>query len=589
MSKTKQKQASLRRALYYVQDSRRLFASGLFAIIILTAGNLAGPLILRSIIDDSIPKGDFQGLIVRAGFYLLLLLVMGLLCYIGMITIARMGLEVVSRIKYDVFSHLLTLPVSYFDAHPVGELISRTENDCERVRELFSQIAVTIIVNSLFFLGMLAVCLYLEPKVTLYLAIATPVVLMLVILVFDKLRYFYDLHRQYQAKILAHITEFIQGWDILRIFNREAWAIAQVDECSRQRRDVDVKTSMLQYGIMGALNFSLGPLFMVLIIIMFVPQVVTGALTMGTLLVFFEYSRRIFEPIMAIAENIRGIQQARVSLDRIFTILDLEPETATLQQSTEAPINFEEKIEFRHVWFAYKDENWVLKDVSFTIQRGETLAVVGASGSGKSTTIGLLCGFYRPQKGEILVDGRNLADLNLPLWRRNIGLVLQDVYLFPGSVLENIRLYDDAIGEKQIWEALEAVHGSDFVRALPAGLLSPLNERGGNISAGEKQLLSFARALAFDPQLVILDEATASVDVQTERKIHESMQVLFAGRTAGVVAHRLSSIQNADCILFFKDGQIVQRGKHEELLAQCPPYAELVRLQFPNLEEGDLQ
>lgn len=589
MPKTIKKYTNLTRAFRYIQDSRRLFFIGLVAMVVLTTGQLAGPLILRSIIDDSIPKADLSGLLIRAGAYFAILLLMGGLTYIGMITIARMGLEVVSRIKYDVFSHFLTLPVSYFDAHPVGELISRTENDCERVRELFSQIAVTIIVNVLFFLGMLGVCFYLEPKVTLYLALTTPIVLILVILVFDKLRHFYDLHRQYQAQILARITEFIQGWEILRVFHREAWAIDQVDESSRLRRDVDVKISMLQYGIMGALNFSLGPLFMVLIIIFFVPQVVKGALTMGTLLVFFEYSRRIFEPIMAIAENIRGIQQARVSLDRIFTILDMEPETTGRLTGEEGFINFEHHIEFRNVWFAYKGEDWVLKDVSFTIKRGETLALVGASGSGKSTTIGLLCGFYRPQKGVILIDGRDLATLDLERWRRHIGLVLQDVYLFPGSVLENIRLYDDSIGEGAIWQALAAVHAEDFVRTLPAGLGSELRERGGNVSAGEKQLLSFARALAFNPQLVILDEATASVDVQTERKIHESMQALFAGRTAVVVAHRLSSIQSADCILFFKDGEILMRGRHEELLASFPPYAELVRLQFPNLNEGGLR
>ncbi|WP_304224378.1 ABC transporter ATP-binding protein [Gracilinema caldarium] len=586
MSKTIKKYANLHRALHYVGDSRRLFGIGLVSILVVTIGQLSGPLILRSIIDESIPRGDLTGLMIRAGAYLAILLVMGLLSYMGIITISRLGLEVVTRIKYDVFSHLLTLPVSYFDAHPVGELISRTESDSERVRELFSQIAVTIIVNTLFFLGMLGVCFYLEPRITLYLALATPTVLILVIFVFDKLRHLYDLHRQYYAQILARITEFIQGWDVLRVFNREAWAIAQVDESSRKRRDVDVKSSMLQYGIMGALNFSLGPLFMVLIILFFVPQVVQGALTVGTLLVFFEYSRRIFEPLMAIAENIRGIQQARVSLDRIFTILDLEPETASRLEESDGVIHFEHEIEFRHVWFAYKGEDWVLKDVSFTIKRGETIAVVGASGSGKSTTIGLLCGFYRPQRGEILIDGQNLAAIDLSRWRRSIGLVLQDVYLFPGSILENIRLYDDSVGEEHIWQALEAVHGADFVRDLPMGLASELRERGGNISAGEKQLLSFARALAFNPQLIILDEATASVDVRTERKIHESMQALFSGRTALVVAHRLSSIQSADCILFFKDGQIVQRGRHEELLAGFPPYAELVRLQFPNLDEG---
>ncbi|MCA1949145.1 MAG: ABC transporter ATP-binding protein/permease [Treponema sp.] len=586
MSKTIKKYANLRRALHYVGDSRRLFGIGLVSILVVTIGQLSGPLILRSIIDDSIPRGDLPGLMIRAGAYLAILLVMGLLSFMGIITISRLGLEVVTRIKYDVFSHLLTLPVSYFDAHPVGELISRTESDSERVREFFSQIAVTIIVNTLFFLGMLGVCFHLEPRITLYLALATPAVLILVIFVFDKLRHLYDLHRQYYAQILARITEFIQGWDVLRVFNREAWTIAQVDESSRKRRDVDVKSSMLQYGVMGALNFSLGPLFMVLIILFFVPQVVQEALTVGTLLVFFEYSRRIFEPLMAIAENIRGIQQARVSLDRIFTILDLEPETASRLEEQDGAIHFEHEIEFRHVWFAYKGEDWVLKDVSFTIRRGETIAVVGASGSGKSTTIGLLCGFYRPQRGEILIEGQNLAAIDLSRWRRSIGLVLQDVYLFPGSILENIRLYDDSVGEEHIWQALEAVHGADFVRDLPMGLASELRERGGNISAGEKQLLSFARALAFNPQLIILDEATASVDVRTERKIHESMQALFSGRTALVVAHRLSSIQSADCILFFKDGQIVQRGRHEELLASFPPYAELVRLQFPNLDEG---
>lgn len=588
MSKKINNYTNMRRAVRYVRDSRRLFGIGLFAMLVLTAGQLAGPLILRSIIDDSIPKGDLPGLMLRAGGYFALLLAMGILSYLGLTTIARLGLEVVTRIKYDVFSHFLTLPTAYFDAHPVGELISRTESDSERVRELFSQISVTIIVNTLFFLGMLGICFTLEPKITLYLALTTPVVLTLAILVFDKLRHFYDLHRHYYAQILARITEFIQGWDILTMFNRQAWAIAKVDESSRFRRDVDVKSSLLQYSVMGVLNFSLGPLFMVLIIIFFVPQVVGGKLTLGTLLVFFEYSRRIFEPLMGIAENIRGIQQARASLDRIFTILDLESETAGRTESPDGAIMFQHEIEFRQVWFAYKGEDWVLKDVSFTLKRGQTLAVVGPSGSGKSTTISLICGFYRPQKGQILIDGRDLAGLDLTRWRRNIGLVLQEVYLFPGSVLENIRLYDEAITEEQTWQALAAVHAEDFVRTLPAGLESTLRERGNNISAGEKQLLSFARALAFNPQLVILDEATANVDVQTERKIHESMRVLFEGRTAILVAHRLSSIQSADCILFFKDGQIVQRGRHEELLAGFPPYAELVRLQFPNLDEGGL-
>ncbi|MFQ3547861.1 MAG: ABC transporter ATP-binding protein, partial [Termitinemataceae bacterium] len=408
-----------------------------------------------------------------------------------------------------------------------------------------------------------------------------------------------------------------------------------VEESSKKRRDVDIKTSIIQYGAIGALNFALGPFFMVIIILFFVPRVIQGTMSIGTLLVFFEYSRQLFEPIMAIAENIRGIQQAFVSVDRIFSILDLETEVPQRNQSLPqvypqqlyqtqllgepSPIPpgsaitvparadtdavaapglavttgsavttrfvAAPEIEFSHVWFAYSGEDWILQDVSFHIPRGSTTALVGPSGSGKTTTIGLLCGFYKPQRGRILINGTDLADLDLQVWRSSIGLVLQDVYLFPGSVLENIRLYNDDISEQRVWEALQTVHAADLVEGLPAGIYSELRERGGNVSSGEKQLLSFARALAINPSLIILDEATASVDIRTERKIHESMEQLVSGRTALIVAHRLSSIQKADQILYFTDGEIAARGKHQELLTRFAPYAELVRLQFLDRKE----
>jgi ATP-binding cassette subfamily B protein len=565
----------------HVADFRGLFALGLAAMIAVTAGQLAGPLILKSIIDDSIPKGDVGGMFLRALAYLVIVLAMGALGWFASVTIARLGLEVVTRIKKELFAHFLRLPVAYFDAHPVGELMSRTESDTEKIKELFSRTAITLATDFLLFAGMLAVCFFLDPRVTIWIALAAPVVLVLVILFFDKLRVFYDRHRVLYAKILANVTEFVQGIEILRAFGRIPWAEKRLGENSKARRDNDIKSSILEYSAMGGVGFAIGPLFMCAVVLAIAPGIIEGRFTIGTLLVFLEYGRRIFDPLMSIAENIRAIQQARVSLKRIFGILELPVE----EGRDRAPARFDRSIEFRHVWFAYKDEDWVLEDVSFTIPKGSTVALVGPSGSGKTTTVGLLSRFYRPTKGEILVDGRPLEELDLEGWRRLLGLVLQDVFLFPGSVLENVRIYDEDISRGRVGDALASVQAGDFVEKLPEGLDAELKERGSNISSGEKQLVAFARAVAFDPEIIVLDEATASIDVVTERRIREGMAGLIAGRTAVIVAHRLSSVLRADEILFFRDGRIAARGRHEELARAFPEYAELVRLQFPDLGE----
>lgn len=566
------------RFLAYVVDFKGLFLLGFLAMTLVTAGQLTGPLILRSIIDESIPKADVGGMLLRALAYLGIVVGMGVLTYLGTMTIARLGLEVVTRIKKDLFSHFLTLPVSYFDAHPVGELMSRTESDTERVRELFSNVGITLATNLLFFVGMLAVCFALEPRVTVYIACALPFALGFVIFFFDRLRKYYDRSRGFVAGINARVTEFIQGIEVLKAFGRQAWAEAALDEKSKAKQDNDVKSSLLEYTAMGGLGFLIGPAFMAAIVVFLSPGILSGAMTLGTLLVFLEYGRRLFDPLMVIAENVRAIQQARVSMKRIFDILSLPGEDSP----GHGRAAFEVDIEFRGVWFRYKagEDDWVLKDVSFVIPKGTTTALVGPSGSGKTTVVALLCRFYEPQKGQILVDGQALATLDLASWRRKIGLVLQDVYLFPGSVLENVRVYDDDIGRAQVQEALGTVQAQDLVQKLPAGLDSEIRERGSNISSGEKQLLSFARAVAFGPEIVVLDEATASIDVVTERRIREGMGRLLAGRTAVIVAHRLSSILGADQILYFKDGAIAARGRHEALLATHPDYAELVRLQL---------
>jgi ATP-binding cassette subfamily B protein len=566
------------RLISYIVDFKSLFAIGFVTLSLVTAGQLAGPLVLRSIIDQSIPKGDVAGMILRALVYLGIVVACGGLTYYGTMTVARLGLEVVTRIKKDLFSHFLTLPVAYFDAHPVGELMSRTESDTERVKDLFSNVGITLATNVLFFVGMLAVCFVLSPGVTVYIAAGIPFALAFVIFFFDRLRVYYDKSRGFVAGINARVTEFVQGIEVLKAFGRVGWAEEALDEKSRAKRDNDVRSSVLEYTAMGGLSFVIGPLFMAAIVIFLSPKILGRAMTLGTLLVFLEYGRRLFDPLMAIAENVRSIQQARVSVKRIFDILALPAEQGTGADKA----TFGAEIEFRNVWFRYKtmEEDWVLKDVSFVIPKGSTFALVGPSGSGKTTVVSLLCRFYEPERGEILVDGRPLRSIALQVWRRKIGLVLQDVYLFPGSVLENIRVYDDGIDASKVGAALETVQASDLVAKLPHGLGSEIRERGSNISAGEKQLLSFARAVAFGPEIIVLDEATASIDVKTERKIREGMETLLEGRTAVIVAHRLTSIVDADQILFFKDGLVAARGRHCELLESYPDYAELVRLQF---------
>ncbi len=575
---------NLKRFFSYLAPYWGLFAAGFAAMLAVTAARLAGPLILRELVDKAIPARDLSLMLRYALAYLGLIIVMGALTYFQTMLIVRLGLNVVTRVKDELFSHLLTLPVSYFDKHQVGELMARVENDTEKVKQLFSETGIMLVTNIVYFLGMFAVFFSMDARVTSFIFIPIPFFMAAFLFMFDKLRPLYEKARKKYAEITAVATEFVQGIEILQAFNRTEYAAKKLDAASKDKRDVEIKAGLFEYTFMGGMGFLAGPMFLVLIIRLVTPNIFSGALTVGTLLVFIEYGMRLFEPLFAIGENIRGIQQARVAMSRIFSILDLEPEEA-LNAAGEKP-SFQKSISFNKVSFSYKEGEPVLDAVSFTVKKGQTVALVGASGSGKTTTVSLLCRFYPYTEGEILVDGRPLQALDLKAWRRMIGLVLQDIYLFPGTILENVRVYDDEVSELDVFGALKTVHAADFVQRLPNDLRTELHERGANLSMGEKQLLSFARAVAFDADIIIMDEATASVDVATERKIQESMGELLKGRTAIIVAHRLSSILKADKILFFKDGRIVAQGSHEELLSSLPDYGELVRLQFPDLENA---
>ena len=561
----------------YIEAYKGYAIPGLAVMVVITFGRVVQPLILKEIIDKAVPAADTSLLLRYALLYFAIVLVVGLLTYVGNILVSKLGLSIVTTIKQDMFSHLLTLPVSYFDAHPVGELMSRTENDTEKVRDLFSNLGVTFVVSVLMMLGMFGVTFVLAPALSLVMFGVTAAFLVLLLVFFGRLLPLYEASRSLYAKVLSKVTEFVQGMEIVKVFDRTKWAIESLDRTGREKQKNDVRVSIFEYSAMSALDSLVGPLFIVVLILMYGPRVLSGGMSLGTLLLFFEYGASLLRPVVEIAESIRRMQQARTSLRRIMAIMSL-PSEAGLKKATEAV--FEREISFEHVWFAYKDEDWVLKDVSFSIPKGSLTAVVGASGSGKSTTVGLLCGFYRATKGRIVIDGLALDDLDIVSWRKKTGLVLQDVYLFPGSVLENVRVYNDAVPAERVEAALGNVYAAAMVGNLPGGLEANLWERGGNLSAGEKQLLAFARALAAEPELVILDEATSNIDMDREERIRRSMDVLLEGRTSLIVAHRLSSILDADQILFFSEGEIVARGTHAELFEKLPAYRRLVEQQF---------
>jgi len=520
---------------------------------------------------------------IYAGYFVGVIGLSGLLSYIQIILLSRLGIKIITEFKGHIFDHLLKLPISYFDKNAVGEIIARVESDSERVRMLFTDLSVAILGNIIFFIGIFSVLLWKQWKITSQLILPLIVMIIAYSFVIRYLNKFYKRSRVLNADITAKLTEFLQGMPIVQLFNQQKRVIGDLFVSSNEKKNVDIKASFVEYGFQGIFFFVFNILFVIMIIILTAPKIIAHVMTIGTLIVFTQYIARVIWPLMNISENITNIQRAFVSLQRIFSITELSTEYETLL-GEEEPV-FDHSIEFRNVWFAYDDEEWVLQDVSFLIPKGGKIALVGASGSGKTTTISLLCGFYRIQKGEILIDGKNLYQLDMRKWRQKLGLILQDIYLFPGNILENVRIYNDEIDQLKVDQSIRLVQAQEFVNNLPNGLYSELSERGQNISQGEKQLISFARAICFDPEVVIMDEATASIDQLTESRIQQSLHQMLTDKTAVIVAHRLASILDSDQILMFHEGQIIHRGTHNELLKTAREYQKLVELQFLSAKE----
>ncbi len=575
---------SMKRLFPYMMGYKLLFISGFLAMIFISVAQLLDPLILAHIIDVSVPNEDIADMIKYGIFFVLVIMVTGIMSYFQTILLARLGVKIIIDLKKQVFEHMLKLPVSYFDENPVGKLIARVESDCEKVKQLFSQFSIMVFGSILFFIGMIAVLFWKNWQITFFLIIPLPFVFVLIMLAIRYLATYYRKIRHIYAELSGLLAEYIQGTHIVQIFNKRKIVEDIVNKKSEEKKKQETKAAFYEYSFWSVYSFLIETMFIVLVILLTTPKIFAGLMTLGTLIIFIQYGRRMFEPIIMISETFNMIQRAFVSLERIFSILDLE-----IEKNNEKGIvpTFNKSIRFDNVWFKYKEEEWVLKDISFEIKKGQKVAFVGASGSGKTTTVSLLERFYAVDKGSITVDSNNINDFPLKQWRKMIGLVLQDIYLFPGNIIENVRIYNDDISKKQVEDVLKAVEANNFISKKKDGIDMELNERGQNISVGEKQLLSFARALVISPEIVILDEATSSIDAQTEKKIQKVMDKILKNKTAIIVAHRLSSVVNADKILLFSNGKIIAKGKHLELMKTSKEYQKLVELQFLSVKGDD--
>jgi ATP-binding cassette subfamily B protein len=558
-------------------------ALALAMLVLLTLLELAGPIIVKQAIDDAIANGRLERLDVYALQYLAV--VIGIFClrFGQTYLLNRAGQLAMHDLRVALFTHIQRLSLAFFDRNPVGRLMTRLTNDVDALNELLTSGGLAIVSDAVTIVGIaIALCL-LNWQLALLTFLVIPPLLVLTHFIRIGMRESFRAVRIKLARVNAMIAENISGIPVIQLFNRERAAARQFDVANRD---------LLDSHLLGVLFFAMfWPLVGVAsamttgaIIWYGGSQVLAGVLTLGGVVAFIQYVERFFQPIRDLSEKYNIMQQAMASSERIFLILDERP---TVRDAAR-PVQLERvrgEIEFRDVWFAYEPGNWVLKDVSFRIDEGEKVAIVGATGAGKTSIISLLSRFYDVQKGQVLIDGHDVRDLPQSALRRQVGVVLQDPFLFTGTIAHNIRLNETRIGDDDVRQAAEYVHAREWIEGLPLGYDTPVKERGAGLSVGQKQLIAFARAVAFNPaMLLVLDEATANVDTETEWLIQQALERLMHGRTSIIIAHRLSTIRQVDRILVLHKGRLVEQGTHSELLVANGLYARLYELQYRDQE-----
>jgi len=549
-----------------------------FLLIPITAAQLAGPAILRQIIDVNIPAGDIRGVMVTAGIYIAIVAGGAGVGYWQAITLFRLGINILTDLKLRMFEHVMNLGLDFHETHPPGKLLSRVESDTETLKQLFGDVSVNLTRNLLLFFGILVMMIKYNWTIAVWILALVPFLFAATFWYLIRMRPFWREWRAQWAIVLGYVTEYVQGIEVIQQFNYQDRAKSRMHDVNLGKYKIEVPAMFFEYTFWGA--FLYGEIIaMIIVLIIGIPQVFAGVTQIGVLVALIEWIRQMFFPIIHLSEQLNFIQRGLISVERIFGILEREP-TVTDGPRPAEELKFDREIAFENIWFAYEEENWILQNVSFRIRKGQKIALVGPSGGGKSTIINLLLRFYDPQKGKITVDGRDIRDYPIKAWRNLVGLVLQDIYLFPGSVVDNLRVFDQAIQIERVKEVSHIARADTIIEKLPGKYEGELAEKGANLSVGERQLMSFARALVYNPPLLVLDEATSSVDPHTERLVQEALDRLLAGRTAVIVAHRLSTIVNSDHILVITGGEVVESGSHKELIELDGVYAKLHRLQF---------
>lgn len=557
--------AIVRRLWKYVRPYRRMVLFSLLLLVAVGAVQLVQPLLLRAAIDGSITEGRLEGLAGIAVLYLLTLLAEFGFRYVQLYILEKAGQNVVLDLRMHVFGHLQTLSASFFDRNPVGKLMTRVTSDVESLNEAFTSGLVLILADLVKLAGIIGVLLWLDWRLALTTFAVLPPMIWLSVHFRQRIRNAYREVRGMVAKLNAYLQEHVSGIRLIQLFVGEQASIREFDSLNREHRDADL--SAVRYdSLFSAVVEMVGTLTLALILWVGGFRILGAGLTFGTLVAFIQYAGRFFQPVQELSQRYAVMQAAMASSERIFDLLDTEPEIVTPERPIALPIRLRGEIAFENVTFGYDPANAVLHNVSFTIRPGERTAVVGWTGAGKSTLIKLLVRLYDTQEGRITLDGIDIREFDLAALRRSVGVVLQDSFLFADTVEGNISLGDPGVTAEQVRAAAEAVHADRFIRRLPSGYREELRERGVNLSVGEKQLLAFARALAFDPAVLILDEATSSVDPATEVRIEQALHRAMQGRTSIVIAHRLATVRSADRILVLHRGEVREQGSHEDLV-----------------------
>jgi ATP-binding cassette, subfamily B, multidrug efflux pump len=571
----------LKGMLMFAKPYRKLLLFSLLLTGFIVIASLAQPFIIKVAIDSYIKMNDYQGMMYLGIIYFLLIMVSSICTYFQNNTLQFTGQYVIYDFRQAIFKHLSLMQMDFFRKNPIGRLVTRITHDVESLNQLYSQVIVNLVKEVLILIGIITLMLYMSVKLTLICFLVIPVI---AVVTFYFKRVLRDTQRKLRtllSSLLSYLAENLSGMSVIQLFARERKQLERFNELNEEH----YRAGMRQTVINSIFNPSIGlfgNISLALLVWYGGRSVVDESITFGTVYAFTHYVRQFFEPLRGLADRFNQIQAALASAERIFETLETKPTIVNPVHPKELPEKVKGNIVFQHVWFAYKNEEWVLKDVHFRINQGETVGVVGATGAGKSSIIQLINRFYDNQKGIISLDGINIKDVHLNDLRRHIGIIQQDAFVFSETVFDNIRLNHNQVSNEEIIKAAKAVNIDSFFRMLPQGYNTMLGEEGTVLSAGQKQLLSFLRAMIADNDVLILDEATANIDTETEQAVQDALREMSKNRTTIIIAHRLSTIQHADKIIVLDKGRIVEMGNHQQLLNNQSVYYQLCQ----NLSKG---